>query len=126
MTLARTLLVTILAALGVLAATSPAWAHTTLTSSSPAQGATLATAPAQIKLTFAEPVTLPAAPISITGPDGMKWSVGTPSVAGPVVSAPVTPRGPAGRYTLAYKVTADDGDAITGTVAFTLAAPAAG
>ena len=126
MTLARTLLVTILAALGVLAATSPAWAHATLATSSPAQGATLATAPTQVNLTFAEAVTLPASPISITGPDGSKWTVGTPSVAGPVVSAPVTPRGPAGRYALTYKVISDDGDPITGTVTFTLTAPIAG
>ena len=124
MTLVRTLLVTVLAALGVFAATTPAWAHTTLTSSSPAAGATLATAPTQIKLTFAEAATLPAAPISITGPNGAKWTVGTPSLAGPVVTAPVTPRGPAGKYTLAYKVIADDGDLVGGSVTFTLTAPA--
>ena len=125
MTMARTLLVTVLAALGVFAASSPAWAHTTLTSSTPAAGATLAAAPKQVKLTFAEAVTLPAAPISVTGPNGARWTVGTPSVAGPVVTAPVTAAGPAGRYTLTYKVIAGDGDPISGTVSFTLSAPAA-
>jgi methionine-rich copper-binding protein CopC len=124
MNLVRTLLVTILAALGLLATTSPAWAHTTLTSSTPAQGATLASAPTEVGLTFAEAVTLPADALSITGPDGARWTVGTPTIAGRVVSAPVTPKGPAGRYTLAYKVIADDGDQIGGTVAFTLTAPA--
>lgn len=54
MTPARTLLVTILATTGVLVSTTPAWAHTALTSSSPAAGSTLAAAPTQVRLTFAE------------------------------------------------------------------------
>ncbi|HTK66897.1 MAG TPA: copper resistance CopC family protein [Pseudonocardia sp.] len=124
MTPARTLLVTILATMGVLVSTTPAWAHTALTSSSPAAGSTLAAAPTQVRLTFAEAVTLPAAPISVTGPDGARWTVGNPTVAGPVVSAPVTAHGPAGRYTLTYKVVADDGDQIGGTVTFNLSSAA--
>lgn len=124
MTPVRTLLATILAAMGVLVSNSPAWAHTTLTSSYPAAGTTLTAAPTQVKLTFAEAVTLPAAPISITGPNGARWTVANPTVAGPVVSAPVTAHGPAGKYTLTYKVIADDGDQIGGTVAFTLSTPA--
>jgi hypothetical protein len=118
------LLVTALAALGLLATTSPAWAHTELVSSDPAQGASLAAAPTQIRLTFGEAVTLPSDPISVTGPDGAKWTVGAATIAGAVVTAPVTPSGPAGKYTVAYKVIADDGDQVAGTVVFSLAASA--
>jgi hypothetical protein len=119
----RTLLVTALAAVGLLVITTPAWAHTELESSSPAQGQTLDTAPTEVRLTFGEAVTLPADPISVTGPDGAAWTVGTPTLAGPVVTAPVTATGPAGQYTLKYRVTADDGDTVTGVVSFSLSAP---
>ncbi|MGW5723798.1 copper resistance CopC family protein [Amycolatopsis sp. NPDC003865] len=118
---------TVLAALtGLVVLAGPAAAHTDLESSSPAEGASLAAAPAEVKLTFGEPVTLPPEAIKVTGRDGTAWTVGTPTVAGAVVTAPVTPSGPAQAYTLTWKVIADDGDNLTGTVHFTLAAaPAA-
>lgn len=109
---------------GLLVLAAPASAHAELESSSPADGASLSTAPTQIKLTFSEAVTLQADPVTVTGPGGEKWLVGTPSIAGPVVTVPVTPSGPAGAYTLTYKSVADDGDKQTGTVHFTLTAPA--
>jgi methionine-rich copper-binding protein CopC len=113
-------------AVGVFGVVTPAWAHTHLASSSPAQGAALAGPPSEVKLTFGEAVTLPKNPISVAGPGGATWTVGTASIAGAVVTAPVTSAtGPAGAYVLTYRVTADDGDAVTGTVRFTLTAPAA-
>jgi hypothetical protein len=33
-------------------------------------------------------------PIAVAAPDGAKWSVGTATVAGPMVTAPVTPSAP--------------------------------
>jgi methionine-rich copper-binding protein CopC len=100
----------------------PAAAHTELESSSPAEGATLSEAPTQVQLTFGEPVTLPPDALKITGRDGTAWPVGTPAVAGTVVTAPVTPAGPAQAYTLTWQAVATDGDNVTGTVHFTLAA----
>jgi hypothetical protein len=41
-----------------------------------------------------------------------------------VVTAPVQAVGPAGQYTITYRVLSSDGDAVNGTVAFTLTAPA--
>jgi methionine-rich copper-binding protein CopC len=102
----------------------PASAHTELESSSPAEGATLGAAPTEVRLTFGEPVTLPPEAVKVTGRDGAAWKVGTPVVAGAVVTAPVTPSGPAQAYTLTWKVIAKDGDNLTGTVHFTLAAAA--
>ena len=95
-------------------------AHTTLKSSDPADGSSMSAAPEKVTLTFEEAVTLPADPITVTGPDGSSWTVGTATISGASVTAPVEPTGPAGRYTLAYTVTADDGDAVKGTVHFTL------
>ena len=113
----------LLALSGVLLLAGPASAHTELKSSSPAEGASLAAPPRKIELTFEEPVTLQPDPISVTGPDGAKWTVGTPAVVDAVVTAPVTPSGPAGAYTLTYKVVSDDGDKVTAAVHFTLTAP---
>ncbi|WP_329046482.1 copper resistance protein CopC [Amycolatopsis sp. NBC_01488] len=115
----------VLAALtGLVVLAGPASAHTELTSSSPAEGAALAAAPTEVRLTFAEPVTLPPEAVKVTGRDGTAWTVGTPTVAGAVVTAPVTPSGPAQAYTLTWKVIAKDGDNVTGTLHFTLAAAA--
>ncbi|SEF20896.1 hypothetical protein SAMN05421837_101603 [Amycolatopsis pretoriensis] len=109
---------------GLVVLAGPATAHTDLASSSPAEGASLTAAPSEVKLTFEEPVTLPPEAIKVTGRDGTAWTVGTPTVAGAVVTAPVTPSGPAQAYTLTWKVIAKDGDNLTGTVHFTLAATA--
>jgi copper resistance protein C len=109
---------------GLVVFAGPASAHTELVSSSPAEGASLATAPTQIQLTFGEPVTLPPDPVRVVGRDGARWRLGTPSVAGGVVTVPVTPAGGAQAYTLTWKVVAKDGDNVTGTLSFTLTAPA--
>ncbi|WP_132123822.1 copper resistance CopC family protein [Actinocrispum wychmicini] len=114
----------LLAGTALFAVAGPASAHADLKSSDPAQGATLQAAPQQIKLTFSEAVDVPADAIAVTGPDGSKWTVGQVAKAGAVLTAPVTPTGPAGQYTVTYKVTADDGDTVTGKIAFTLATAA--
>lgn len=117
------LLVTGLALLG---AATPAMAHSELKSSDPARGASLATPPTQVKLTFSGPVTLADQnPIQITGPENASWTVGRAEVAGAVVTAPVQAVGPAGEYTLRYKVTFEDTHATSGSVKFNLTAPVA-
>lgn len=118
-------LVALLAGLfaAVLVAAPAASAHTELNASDPAQGASLAAAPTVVTLTFNEAVTLPANPVSVRGPAGAAWTFGTPSVAGAVVTVPVTGSvGPAGAYLLSWSVVADDGDPVTGTVNFALTA----
>jgi methionine-rich copper-binding protein CopC len=110
----------LLSGVAVVATATPAFAHAELTASDPAQGAALAAPPQQVQLTFSEAVTLGANPVTVTGPEDASWTVGQPSIAGAVVTVPVQPAGPAGAYTLTYRVVSDDGDEVTGTVAFTL------
>ncbi|WP_020674146.1 copper resistance CopC family protein [Amycolatopsis nigrescens] len=110
----------LVAAAALVATASPAFAHTKLTSSDPAEGATLAGAPAEIRLTFGAAVTLPEGAIKVSGPENAQWKIGAPEVAGTVVTAPVQPAGPAGQYTVDYRVLAEDGDAVTGKIRFTL------
>jgi methionine-rich copper-binding protein CopC len=106
-------------------AATPAVAHSELKSSDPERGASLATPPTQIKLTFSGPVTLAENPIQITGPENASWTVGRAEVAGTVVTAPVQAVGPVGEYTLRYKVTFEDTHAASGSVKFNLSAPVA-
>src|SRR5207302_4183907 len=115
----------VLAGLALMAAAPPALAHTELKSSNPAEGASLASAPAQVSLTFEEAVTLPADPIQIAGPGGAKWTVGKATIQGATITAPVEATGPAGAYALSYTAIADDGDQVTGKVNFTLTTAAA-
>lgn len=100
-------------------------AHTRLESSDPAEGAALATAPAQVTLTFSEPVSAPEGAVEIIGPDNVTWQVGALTAAGPTITAPITPAGPAGAYVLAYRVVSADGHTVAGSVNFTLTAPVA-
>lgn len=122
MMIRRVFAVAALSTMVLVGAAVPAFAHAELKSSNPAKGATLAKAPTRVSLTFEEPVTLPDDPLSVTGPDGAKWTVGEATVSGATISAPVTASGPAGAYKLTYKVVSDDGDDVTGSVSFTVTA----
>ncbi|MFB9691346.1 copper resistance CopC family protein [Amycolatopsis plumensis] len=113
----------LVAVTALLATAAPASAHAGLKSSNPAEGASLATAPSKIELTFGEAVKPDT--ITVTGADGTKWETGAPTVTDAVVTVPVTPAGPAGKYVIAYKVTSEDGDPVSGTVNFTLTAAVA-
>ncbi|RSM77669.1 copper resistance protein CopC [Kibdelosporangium aridum] len=104
---------------------APALAHTSLKSSNPAKNASVATPPTQIQLTFSEPVQVEPGAISVAGPSGAQWTVGQATVANEVVTAPVTPVGPAGQYTINYRVISADGDPVSGKVPFTLTAAVA-
>lgn len=104
---------------------APAYAHDELESSNPADGATLARPPASVVLTFAEPPVALGAQVVVTGPDGPVTS-GTPRLDGDDVVADVLPSAPAGRYTVAWRVTSDDGHPVSGSLGFTAQAAAAG
>ncbi|MGI3786226.1 MAG: copper resistance CopC family protein [Janthinobacterium lividum] len=104
---------------------APAYAHDELRSSSPADGATVATPPSQVVLTFEEPPVSLGAQVVVTGPDG-PVSSGAPRLDGDDVIADVQPQTPAGRYTVQWRVTSDDGHPVSGTFAFTAQAAATG
>jgi hypothetical protein len=122
----------LLAALGgllvavALAAAPLASAHAARIASDPAEGAKLASGPAQVSATFNEPLQTAFASMTVVGPDGNLWSTGDPRVDGAVISVAVRPLGPAGRYTVNYRVTSADGHAVTGSWWFELTAPGTG
>jgi methionine-rich copper-binding protein CopC len=100
-------------------------AHDVLISSSPADNATIATAPASVSFTFDQPVQNFDPVVSLIGPDGKQYATGTPSISGNVLSGIVN-AGPAGRYTAAYRIVSADGHPVTGEIHFTLAGDGGG
>ncbi len=121
-------LLVLLALVGWALLSSPvlASAHNELIASDPADGAELATSPAQVVLTFDQPVQRGFSTVTVTGPDGKQWQAGAPTDDGAVVSAPVRPLGSAGQYTIAYQVLSADGHPVRGALRFTLTTPGAG
>ncbi|WP_374197499.1 copper resistance protein CopC [Micromonospora sp. RL09-050-HVF-A] len=113
------------AALALLVAATPAWAHNSLTSASPAREATLSRAPTEITLEFL--ARLDPAFTTIVLTDGTKRRVptGDPVVDGTKSTVQVTDTLPNGTYTVAYRVVSADGHPVQGSYPFTVADPAA-
>ena len=89
----RTALSLVLAGLALVLSATPAFAHTELKSSNPADGASLSAAPEKVTLTFEEAVTLPSKPISVDGPGGVSWTVGSRRSMGPRSARRCSPPG---------------------------------
>jgi copper resistance protein C len=103
-----------------------AGAHATRVSADPAENATLNMGPTRVSATFNEQLQTRFAAMTVVGPDGNLWSAGQPQVQGAVVSVGVRPLGPAGTYTVNYRVTSADGHVVSGSWSFRLTAPGTG
>lgn len=101
-------------------------AHAVLVSSDPARGAELASGPQRVSATFNEQLQTSFAAMTVVGPDGNLWSTGDTQVQGAVASVGVRPLGPAGTYTVNYRVTSADGHVVTGSWPFQLAVAGTG
>lgn len=121
-TLAVTVLagVGLLTGVGMLAGAGTALAHNVLVGSDPAEGARLDAGPRQVRLTFDQPVREGYNTINVVGPEGEYWTEGGVRVEGRSVTTPVRELGPAGNYTVGYRVLSNDGHSVTGEVTFTL------
>ncbi|NKQ53379.1 copper resistance protein CopC [Amycolatopsis sp. K13G38] len=110
-----------LTAAAMLGMATPALAHNVLISTDPGKGASLETGPAKITLTFDAPVQGgDINQISVLGPGNTQWAEGSVEINSNVVSAPMRPLGPAGTYTVGYRVLSADGHAVEGEYTFTL------
>lgn len=101
-------------------------AHAVLLATDPARGAQLGRGPAQVSATFNEPLQTAFAAMTVVGPDANLWSTGDPRVDGAVITVALRPLGPAGSYTVNYRVTSADGHVVTGSWAFELTTPGSG
>jgi methionine-rich copper-binding protein CopC len=113
-------------ALTATATAQVASAHATRVSSQPADNAVLTAGPDQVSATFNEQLQTSFAAMAVVGPDGNLWSTGQPTVQGAVVGVSVRPLGPAGIYTVNYRVTSADGHVVSGSWSFRLTVPGTG
>jgi copper resistance protein C len=103
------------------AGAGPATAHDVLRSTNPADGAQVEQLPDAVVLTFEEPALSVGSTVTVTGPDGPVGR-GSPQLVDTEVRQPLT-GGPAGTYTVLWRVTSADGHPISGTFRFTTAQP---
>jgi len=105
----------------LLGTATPALAHNVLIGSDPGNGASVAKGPEKVTLTFDQYVqNADVNQIAVTGPDGSQWAEGPVTVENNVLSAPLRPLGPAGKYTVGYRVLSADGHPVSGEIPFTL------
>ena len=105
--------------LGLVSGATAASAHNSLASTDPADGATVAVAPAVVTLTFNEPAQALGSQIRVTGPDGAVVSTGDVVLSGSSVAENLVDARPAGTYTVAWRITSTDGHPVSGSFTFT-------
>ncbi|OBJ13264.1 copper resistance CopC family protein [Mycobacterium colombiense] len=101
-------------------------AHATRVSTDPSADAVLAAGPQRVSATFNEQLQTTFAAMTVVGPDGNVWSTGEPTVQGAVVGIALRALGPAGTYTVNYRVTSADGHVVSGSWSFRLTVPGTG
>src|SRR6476620_627324 len=100
------------AALGLAA---PASAHDAAESTSPAQGAALAAPPAEVSVTFSNKPLGIGSTFSVKDAGGTEWSDGSVQIVDNVATQKLRPGGPAGTYTVAWRVVSSDSHPIAVT-----------
>jgi copper resistance protein C len=105
---------------------SPASAHAARVSTDPVDNAVLTVGPAWVSATFNERLQTTFAAMTVVGPDGNVWSTGDATVQGAAVGVGLRPLGPAGTYTVNYRVTSADGHVVSGSWSFRLTVPGSG
>ena len=108
-----------LALLAVAGPAAPAFAHNTVIDEGPAAESTVTEAPGDVWIETND-VLLDidgATALDVVGPDGRHYATACPSVDGPIASV-AAELGPAGEYTVAYRVVSADGHPITGDHTF--------
>lgn len=104
----------------ILVAPAPAFAHDALEGSAPASGAAAATVPDEVRLDFSERPLGVGAEVRVTDASGVTWSDGAPQVIDRSVHQMLRPGGPAGAYTVVWRVVSSDSHPIEGTFGFTV------
>ncbi len=113
-------------AAAVIGLAGPAAAHDAAESSTPAEGATVAVAPEQVSVTFSNNPLGIGSSFSIKDASGAEWAEGPVDIVDNVASQKLKAGGPAGQYTVAWRVVSSDSHPIEGTFTFTAASAAGG
>ena len=121
--------IALVAAMLVLLVPGLALAHLALTGSTPAEGAHLAAAPREIRLTFSEEVEAAVARIRLLGANGGEVAISAirqPTDSAQVLVTGITGALEAGAYTIEWQVIGQDGHPVRGTIPFVIAPGATG
>ncbi|MFD3937875.1 copper resistance protein CopC [Streptomyces sp. NPDC058611] len=110
-------------------AASPAAAHAALTASDPKEGAVVATAPAQVSLSFSEQVAMGDDSIRVLDPQGRRVDTGElrDMCSGHIIryGTALNSGLPEGTYTVAWQAVSADSHPISGAFTFSIGAPSA-
>jgi methionine-rich copper-binding protein CopC len=117
---------TALFAAAMLGMAGPASAHDVAESSSPAQGATVATPPEKVSVTFNNTPLGIGAQFSVKDASGREWADGAVEIVDNVAFQKLKTGAPAGKYTVIWRVASSDSHPIEGTFSFTATAAAEG
>jgi methionine-rich copper-binding protein CopC len=112
-------------AAAVLGIAGPASAHDAAESSSPAQGATVATPPEKVSVTFNKNPLGIGSQFSVKDAAGSEWAEGAVEFGDNVASQKLRAGAPAGAYTVTWRVVSSDSHPIEGTFGFTATAATA-
>lgn len=110
----------------LLFAAGPASAHDAVEASSPSDGATVATPPAEVSITLNQPPLGLGSQVRVSGPAGTDWADGKVQIVDNVATQKLREGAPAGKYTVQWRVVSSDSHPIEGTFSFTATAGAAG
>ena len=94
-------------------------AHADVVSTSPVDGSDVDVAPAQISITFSEPVLEVGTAIVLNQADGTEIPVGPLMLDGSTISVAPPADLAAGEYKVTWRASADDGHVLTGEFGFT-------
>ncbi|WP_181407647.1 copper resistance CopC/CopD family protein [Nocardioides sambongensis] len=121
--LGRFALVALIALLGVIGAAAPASAHASLVSSDPAEGAVLEEAPAEVRFTFDEPVSLVPDGIAVFDAAGEDVDVDEASARDTELLVDLPDGLDDGTYVVAWRIVSADGHPVAGSLTFHIGAP---
>ncbi|HYX89588.1 MAG TPA: copper resistance CopC family protein, partial [Gaiellaceae bacterium] len=110
----------VLAAAAALALPAAAWAHAALLRTEPTASRTVNVPPAEVRLTYSEPIEPRFAIVSVTDAQGMQVTSGSPARAPGSPQTLVTPlrRVPEGWYLVFWRVISADGHPVRGAFTF--------
>ena len=112
-------------AAAMLGLAGPASAHDAAESTSPAQGANVPAPPAEVSVTFSNTPLGIGSSFSVKDAAGTEWADGAVQIVDSVATQKLRPGGPAGAYTVTWRVVSSDSHPIEGTFTFTAASGAA-
>ena len=110
----------VVALAAVLTVANPAAAHDELVGSSPAAGADLAEAPAEITLTYSAAIMTEGATVAVFDAAGRDWAEGDPTIDTNTLTMALGGELPAAGYVIEWRVVSSDGHPISGTIPFTV------